>query len=134
MRKFKGLRALLWIVGFRFKKAPLLTSDADISLAIINSLKENPSSWVELTPWDESAGCLACDRLSVTKNLDRITVNIKDYVYIGDVDTEVTMAYVVLGIASSFYINQEVKQLLHTRYMHNRTRFDYLFKTILNQH
>lgn len=128
MRKFKGIRALLWIMGVRYKKAPVLLSDLEISNKVVDSLKSNPELWEERVAWDERSGCLAKENFSVTKNYDRITVVVSD-----SEDTEyvvLSMAYVVLGVASSFYIDMEVKQLLRRRYLHNRTRFDYLFKQL----
>ena len=121
MRKFKGIRALLWIMGVRYKKAPALLSDLEISNKVVDSLKSNPELWEEIVAWDERSGCLAKEHFSLTKNDDRLTVVISD--------NEAT-AYVVLGVASSFYIDMEVKQLLRKRYLHNRTRFDYLFKQL----
>ena len=121
MRKFKGIRALLWIIGVRYKKAPALLSDLEISNKVVDSLKSNPEIWEEIVAWDERSGCLAKEHFSLTKNDDRLTVVISD--------NEAT-AYVVLGVASSFYIDMEVKQLLRKRYLHNRTRFDYLFKQL----
>ena len=121
MRKFKGIRALLWIMGVRYKKAPALLSDLEISNKVVDSLKSNPEIWEEIAAWDERSGCLAKEHFSLTKNDDRLTVVISD--------NEAT-AYVVLGVASSFYIDMEVKQLLRRRYLHNRTRFDYLFKQL----
>ena len=121
MRKFKGIRALLWIMGVRYKKAPALLSDLEISNKVVDSLKSNPEIWEEIVAWDERSGCLAKEHFSLTKNDDRLTVVISD--------NEAT-AYVVLGVASSFYIDMEVKQLLRRRYLHNRTRFDYLFKQL----
>lgn len=121
MRKFKGIRALLWIMGVRYKKAPALLSDLEISNKVVDSLKSNPEIWAEIVAWDERSGCLAKEHFSITKNDDRLTVVISD--------NEAT-AYVVLGVASSFYIDMEVKQLLRRRYLHNRTRFDYLFKQL----
>ena len=121
MRKFKGIRALLWIMGVRYKKAPVLLSDLEISNKVVDSLKSNPELWEEIVAWDERSGCLAKEHFSLTKNDDRLTVVISD--------NEAT-AYVVLGVASSFYIDMEVKQLLRKRYLHNRTRFDYLFKQL----
>ena len=121
MRKFKGIRALLWIMGVRYKKAPALLSDLEISNKVVDSLKSNPEIWEEIAAWDERSGCLAKENFSLTKNDDRLTVVISD--------NDAT-AYVVLGVASSFYIDMEVKQLLRRRYLHNRTRFDYLFKQL----
>ena len=121
MRKFKGIRALLWIMGVRYKKAPALLSDLEISNKVVDSLKSNPEIWEEIVAWDERSGCLAKEHFSLTKNDDRLTVVISD--------NEAT-AYVVLGVASSFYVDMEVKQLLRRRYLHNRTRFDYLFKQL----
>ena len=121
MRKFKGIRALLWIMGVRYKKAPVLLSDLEISNRVVDSLKSNPEIWEEIVVWDERSGCLVKEHFSLTKNDDRLTVVISD--------NEAT-AYVVLGVASSFYIDMEVKQLLRRRYLHNRTRFDYLFKQL----
>lgn len=121
MRKFKGIRALLWIMGVRYKKAPALLSDLEISNKVVDSLKSNPELWEEIVAWDERSGCLAKENFSLTKNDDRLTVVISD---------NEASAYVVLGVASSFYIDMEVKQLLRRRYLHNRTRFDYLFKQL----
>ena len=121
MRKLKGIRALLWIMGVRYKKAPALLSDLEISNKVVDSLKSNPEIWEEIVAWDERSGCLAKEHFSLTKNDDRLTVVISD--------NEAT-AYVVLGVTSSFYIDMEVKQLLRRRYLHNRTRFDYLFKQL----
>ena len=121
MRKFKGIRALLWIMGVRYKKAPALLSDLEISNKVVDSLKSNPEIWEEIAAWDERSGCLAKEHFSLTKNDDSLTVVISD--------NDAT-AYVVLGVASSFYIDMEVKQLLRRRYLHNRTRFDYLFKQL----
>src|SRR5512145_271653 len=121
MRKFKGIRALLWIMGVRYKKAPALLSDLEISNRVVDSLKSNPEIWEEIVAWDERSGCLAKENFSLTKNDDRLTVVISD---------NEASAYVVLGVASSFYIDMEVKQLLRRRYLHNRTRFDYLFKQL----
>ena len=121
MRKFKGIRALLWIMGVRYKKAPALLSDIEISNRVVDSIKSNPEIWEETVAWDERSGCLAKEHLSLTKNDDRLTVVISD--------NEAT-AYVVLGVASSFYIDMEVKQLLRRIYLYNRTRFDYLFKQL----
>lgn len=121
MRKFKGIRALLWIMGVRYKKAPALLSDLEISNKVVDSLKSNPELWEEIVAWDERSGCLAKESFSLTKNDDRLTVVISD---------NEASAYVVLGVASSFYIDMEVKQLLRRRYLHNRTRFDYLFKQL----
>jgi len=121
MRKFKGIRALLWIMGVRYKKAPALLSDLEISNKVVDSLKSNPELWEERVAWDERSGCLAKENFSLTKNDDRLTVVISD--------NEAT-AHVVLGVASSFYVDMEVKQLLRRRYLHNRTRFDYLFKQL----
>lgn len=108
-------------MGVRYKKAPALLSDLEISNRVVDSLKSNPEIWEEIVAWDERSGCLAKENFSVTKNDDRLTVVISD--------NEAT-AYVVLGVASSFYIDMEVKQLLRRRYLHNRTRFDYLFKQL----
>jgi hypothetical protein len=122
MRKFKGIRALLWIMGVRFKKAPALISDTNIATSVIACMQGNPSSWVESIPWDERSGRLSSELLSVTKNDDRIVVSVT-------IPLEES-AYVVLGSASSYYVDLEVKQLLRKRYLHNRTRFDYLFKQL----
>ena len=125
MRKFKGIRALLWIMGIRIKKAPSFISDLSISSELIKRLKEDPESWHELISWDEREGCLATESMSVTKSDDKLVVSITN--------KDKITAYAVLGVASSFYVDLEIKQLLRRRYLHNRTRFDHMFKMLLKQ-
>ena len=125
MRKFKGIRALLWIMGVRIKKTPSFISDLSISSELTKRLKGDPESWQELISWDEREGRLATDSMSVTKSNDKLVVSITN--------KDKITAYAVLGVASSFYVDMEIKQLLRRRYLHNRTRFDHMFKMLLKQ-
>ena len=116
---------MLWIMGVRIKKTPSFISDSSISSELIKRLKEDPESWHELISWDEREGRLATESMSVTKSDDRLVVSITN--------KDKITAYAVLGVASSFYVDLEIKQLLRRRYLHNRTRFDHMFKMLLKQ-